>query len=265
MVNIPDSVAFVHRKLSDGEIYWVANICSRPRNMTLGFRDCKSPSGRTVLEPKIWRADRGTIEDVPYRVKDGRLFVDLELEKDDAVFVVLRGKAKKEYIHRETPVTEEVLSLSDWDVHFVPAIDPENAADYRFDSMKAWNESEDPFLRFFSGTATYKTSFRLDRNQIASRLVLDLGQVFNMAHVYVNGKDLGLLWKEPFRTDISEALVEGNNILEIKVTNSWGNRLIGDSALPAAERSAKTSWEFYSPDDPLPTSGLLGPVRILDE
>ncbi|MBO6248729.1 MAG: hypothetical protein J6N54_07980, partial [Bacteroidales bacterium] len=265
VVNIPDSVAFVHRKLSDGEIYWVANICSRPRNMTLGFRDCLSASGRKVLEPKVWRADRGTIEDVPYRVEDGRLFVDLDLERDDAVFVVLRGKAKKDYIRKETPVTEEVLSLSTWDVRFVPAIDPGNAADYRFGNLRPWNESEDPFLRFFSGTATYKAFFRLDPDQITSGLVLDLGQVFNMAHVYINGKDLGLLWKEPFRTDISEALVEGNNILEIKVTNSWGNRLIGDSDLPVEERSAKTSWEFYSPDDPLPVSGLLGPVRIMGE
>ncbi len=233
--------------------------------MTLGFRDCLSASGRKVLEPKVWRADRGTIEDVPYQVEDGRLFVDLDLERDDAVFVVLRGKAKKEYIHGETPVTEEVLSLSSWDVHFVPAIDPEKAADYRFDSLRPWNESEDSFLRFFSGTATYKVSFRLDPDQMASGLVLDLGKVFNMAHVYVNGKDLGLLWKEPFRTDISKALMEGDNTLEIKVTNSWGNRLIGDSALPVEERSAKTSWEFYSPDDPLQTSGLLGPVRILSE
>jgi len=64
---------------------------------------------------------------------------------------------------------------------------------------------------------------------------------------------------------VSEALVTGDNNLEIKVTNSWGNRLIGDSVLPADERSAKTSWEFYSPDDPLPVSGLLGPVRILSE
>ena len=93
--------------------------------------------------------------------------------------------------------------------------------------------------------------------------MLDLGQVFNMAHVYINGKDLGLLWKEPYRTDISEALVDGENTLEIKVTNSWGNRLIGDSALPKEERATMTSWDFYSPADPLPTSGLLGPVRIL--
>ena len=266
VANLPDSAAFVHRKLSDGEIYWIANICSRPRSITLGLRDCKSASGRKVLEPKVWRADRGTIEDASYRVEDGRLFVDLDLERDDAVFVVLQGKAKKGSVRLgKKLVAEEVLPLSFWDVHFVPAIDPEKAAGYRFDSLRAWNESEDPFLRFFSGTATYSTSFRLGPEQITTGVVLDLGRVFNMAHVYVNGKDLGLLWKEPYKTDISEALVEGDNSLEIKVINSWGNRLIGDSSLPEEERAAKTSWEFYSPDDPLPVSGLLGPVRLLSE
>ena len=264
VLNVPDSVAFVHRKLSAGEIYWIANICSRPRSITLGLRDCMSASGRKVLEPKVWRADRGTIEDASYRVEDGRLYVDLDLERDDAVFVVLQGKAKEGSVFPwKKPVAEEVLPLSAWDVHFVPAIEPEKAAGYRFDSLMAWNESEDPFLRFFSGTATYSTSFRLGPEQVTTGVVLDLGRVFNMAHVYVNGKDMGLLWKEPYKTDISEALVEGDNSLEIRVTNSWGNRLIGDSALPEEERAAKTSWEFYSPDDPLPVSGLLGPVRII--
>ena len=91
-------------------------------------------------------------------------------------------------------------------------------------------------------------------------LFIEFGMEFSRPPV---GEDLGLLWKEPYRIDISEALVEGNNTLEIKVTNSWANRLIGDSALPMEERAARTSWEFYSPNDPLPTSGLLGPVRIL--
>ena len=75
--------------------------------------------------------------------------------------------------------------------------------------------------------------------------------------------EIHVLWKEPFKIDISDALVDGNNSLEIKVTNSWGNRLIGDSALPKEERATMTSWEFYSPDDPLPTSGLIGPVSLL--
>ena len=193
------------------------------------------------------------------------MFVDLNLERDDAVFVVLQGKAKHDSFiaPQKTPVTSEPLPSSSWDVRFVPAIDPERAADYHIDSLFAWNESRDPFLRFFSGTATYKTSFNWSSDRDANEAVLDLGQVFNMAHVYVNGKDLGLLWKEPYKVDISEALLDGENTLEVKVTNFWGNRLIGDSALPLEERAARTSWEFYSPDDPLPTSGLLGPVMIL--
>ena len=209
--------------------------------------------------------DRRTVEDVSYRVEDGRLYVDLNLERDDAVFVVLQGKAKqKSFVaSAKTPVSEELLPSPDWAVHFVPAINPEEAADYHFDSLFAWNESQDPFIRFFSGTATYRTSFRWNTDRSGAEAVLDLGQVCNMAHVYVNGKDLGLLWKEPYKIDISGALVEGDNTLEIKVTNSWGNRLIGDSALPKEKRATKTSWEFYSPDDPLPVSGLLGPVRIL--
>ena len=263
VADLPDSTAFVHRKLSDGEIYWIGNICSRPRNMTLGLRDCMSASGHKVLEPKVWRADRGIIEDVSYRVKEGRLLVDLNLERDDAVFVVLQGRARKEVVLPEKKsVADEVMPLSNWDVRFIPAIEPGKGADYHLDSLCAWNESQDPFLRYFSGTATYKTSFNLSQDQIAEGVVLDLGKVFNMAHVYVNGHDLGLLWKEPFRTDISQTLVEGENTLEIKVTNSWGNRLIGDSALPKDERATRTSWEFYSPDDPLPASGLLGPVML---
>ena len=264
--NVPDSVAFVHRKLSGGEIYWITNICSRPRSMTLGLRDYMSDRPeRRVLEPKVWRADRGTVEDVSYRVEDGRMHVDLNLERDDAVFVVLQGKARhKSFVApAKTPVTEEVPLSSNWTVHFVPAIGPEKALDYNFDSLFAWNESRDPFIRFFSGTATYRTSFRWGPDCDAAEAVLDLGKVFNMAHVLVNGKDLGLLWKEPYKIDISETLVEGENSLEIKVINSWANRLIGDSALPMEERAARTSWEFYSPDDPLPASGLLGPVRIL--
>ena len=260
--NVPDSVAFVHRKLSGGEIYWIANICSRPRNMTLGLRDYRSDG---PMEPKVWRADRGTVEEVSYRVEEGRMFVDLQLERDDAVFVVLQGKAKHKSFVASTkaPVTEELLLSSNWTVHFVPAISPEKTADYNFDRLYAWNESQDPFIRFFSGTATYSTTFQWGPDRSTAEAVLDLGQVFNMAHVYVNGKDQGLLWKEPFKIDISEAIVEGDNTLEIKVTNSWGNQLIGDSALPMEERAARTSWEFYSPNDPLPTSGLLGPVRIL--
>jgi len=275
VAGLPDSTAFVHRRLSDGEIYWIANICSKPQAMTLGLRDYapgKVPGGkhdgRKAFEPKVWRADRATVEDVPYRIENGRVFVDLELERDDAVFVVLHGKAaakslsisKKEYI----PVQLGGEAFEHWTVHFAPKVDPVGEAfDMNFDGLEPWTASKEDRLRFFSGTATYRTAFDWPAGQDAGSVLLDLGRVCNMAHVHLNGRDLGLLWKEPFTLDVTDALVEGTNSLELMVTNSWGNRLIGDSRFHGDSRKTWTSWEFYTPDAPEPVSGLLGPVRLM--
>jgi len=87
--------------------------------------------------------------------------------------------------------------------------------------------------------------------------------VKNIAEVSLNGKPLGILWKEPFRVDVTDTLVEGKNELTIQITNLWANRLIGDQKLPEKERSTWTSGEFFKATDPLLPSGLLGPVQIL--
>ena len=89
-----------------------------------------------------------------------------------------------------------------------------------------------------------------------------MGEVWDMALVRVNGTDAGILWKSPFRTDVSSMLVAGENQIEIDVVNRWTNRLIGDSAKPAHERITYTAREFYKPSDPLFPSGLVGPVRL---
>ena len=97
---------------------------------------------------------------------------------------------------------------------------------------------------------------------IASRIFLDLGTVKNLAEVTLNGKALGILWKPPFRVDVTEALKPGANHLEIAVTNLWPNRLIGDQTLPENERITWASIALYKADSPLLPSGLLGPVTI---
>ena len=65
------------------------------------------------------------------------------------------------------------------------------------------------------------------------RVFLDLGRVMNLAAVTVNGQTLGVLWHPPYRLDITAALKPGANSLEIAVTNTWHNRLIGDEQQPA--------------------------------
>ena len=95
----------------------------------------------------------------------------------------------------------------------------------------------------------------------APRLVLDLGAVRELAEVRLNGKTLGTVWSAPWQVDITDALKPLHNELEIRVTNLWPNRLIGDAALPAEKRLTSTNIAFKK-DQPLSDSGLLGPLRI---
>ena len=83
-----------------------------------------------------------------------------------------------------------------------------------------------------------------------------------MARVKLNSHDLGILWKPPFRVNVTGALQPGHNTLDIRVADLWPNRMIGDAGLPAAERFTWSSYEPFTKDSPLPKSGLLGPVRL---
>ena len=95
------------------------------------------------------------------------------------------------------------------------------------------------------------------------KMTIDLGQVCDLAEVYVNGEFCGTAWKQPYRVDVTKALKAGDNKLEIKVANVWPNRLIGDEQ-PGAERVAWTDSRAYRAEDPLRPAGLLGPVRLLE-
>ena len=94
---------------------------------------------------------------------------------------------------------------------------------------------------------------------------LDLGEVKNLAEVVVNGQSLGVVWKKPFRVDVTKAFKPGANQVEVKVTNLWVNRLIGDAQPGATDKITYTSLPFYQADSPLLPSGLLGPVVVLKQ
>ena len=147
-----------------------------------------------------------------------------------------------------------------WDVEFLNR-DGSTLKKAGFGKLQGFEKSADPDIRYFSGTAVYRKTFEFHGNG-SGQYILDLGKVFNMAHVYLNGVDLGLAWKVPYRPDVSEALMDGDNRLEVRVINSWVNRLIGDEQ-PGAARSTYIAYRQYWPEDELLPSGLLGPVRIV--
>jgi hypothetical protein len=134
-----------------------------------------------------------------------------------------------------------------------------------FDKLDDWTKRPEDGIKFYSGTATYRKTFDLPKNlsgkQSASPLYLDLGTVKDLAEVRLNGKRLGVVWTAPWRIDISEAVKDRENELEIDVVNQWPNRLIGDSRLPAEKQLTKSNYKL-KPYDPLVPSGLLGPVTL---
>lgn len=154
---------------------------------------------------------------------------------------------------------------STWQVHF----DQKNGgtADEEFPELVSWTRKENPIVKYFSGTAIYKTTVTIDSTQLATsaRIFIDLGVVKNIADLSINGTPAGVLWKTPFRTaDIKPLLKEGDNLLEIKITNVWRNRMIGD-VQPGEKHPVTAIRRFYKSTDKLLPSGLLGPVRIITE
>jgi hypothetical protein len=254
----PDTdLAFVHRALSDGDIYWVVNRNSRQESVEASFR----VTGR---EPELWHAETGAVEPASYLVANGRTVVPLRLSPDDAVFVVFRKAAASPVRALPDPVEKELARITGpWEVAFQPGRGAPASA--RFETLSSWSESPDPGIKYFSGTATYTASFEAPASWLVSgaRLWLDLGDVKNLAEVKVNGRPLGTIWKTPFRVDVTEALKPGPNSLEIKVADLWVNRLIGDKQPGVTKTFTYTAVEFYKADSPLVPSGLLGPVRVV--
>jgi len=176
-----------------------------------------------------------------------------------------------------------------WEVSFAPgggALEKVVMAD-----LVSWSDHPDSGVRYFSGSATYKKVFDFTHVPLAPptltpRVWLDLGNVAVMAAVRLNGKDLGILWKPPYRADITAAVKPGHNELEVRVVNLPINRMIGDELLPddsernpdgtlkrwpqwlldgnpsPAGRFTFTSWRLWKKDSPLQQSGLLGPVSV---
>ena len=134
------------------------------------------------------------------------------------------------------------------------------------DKLISWTDTSEDGVKYFSGTATYSKDIQAPAAWLRSgtKLMLDLGEVEVIAQVTVNGKALEkILWKPPYRVDITRELKPGANRIEIKVTNLWPNRIIGDQQPNAKQRYAWLDYRPYRADTPLLESGLLGPVRIV--
>lgn len=253
----------LHRRLDSGEdIYFLTNRQPRAERVNVAFRT----TGRA---PELWDAATGATEPLSYRVEHGRTIVPLELGASDSAFVVFREQTDSPQ-RTVAPVNALQLAAIEgpWRLEFAEGLGAPD--EVTLPALASWSEHELPGVRYFSGTGSYHRQIDVpaDWHQRGRRIFLDLGSVREVAQVLINGKDVGTLWKAPYRVDVTDALRPGSNALEIRVTNLWPNRLIGDlqAGNPEQITWTKTSPLFarnqWKADSPLLPSGLLGPVRI---
>lgn len=254
----PDTeVLYVHRTLEDGDFYWVNNRNDRVEHIEATFR----VKGKV---PEIWHPETGLIEPASYTIANGVTTVPLRLEPNDAVFIVFLENTNK--ITRTIKEKQEEVIFTakgPWKVQFQEGRGA--PAEVIFESLSPWNESDNKGVKYFSGTGTYLKTVEASSDWFHenAQLWLDLGEVENLSEVIVNDKSLGIVWKKPFRINVTNSLKEGANNFEIKVTNLWVNRLIGDRQPDAKNEITFTTSKPYNAETPLMLSGLMGPVRLL--
>ena len=255
---LPAGWAFVHRETDKEDIWWIRN-----------FSGASASSSVVLLRgglgnPRILDPATGKMRTMYASTSaDGYRFFPLDMEENDALFVVIGKDAEEEIpvtFKRKTPV---LTVGGPWTLSFESGLGAPSTA--VFDHLMSYTESTDPSIRYYAGTVTYRNAFTLKKKQLkkVESFEIDLGSVKNLARVTVNGHDLGVAWKAPFRLTIpAEYLQAGVNTLEVKVVNLWPNRIIGDLQPDAIRKWTYTASSWYTADSPLLPSGLLGPVVI---
>jgi hypothetical protein len=251
----PDSqLVTAHRRAGDADIYFVANQRQHAEPVKASFRI----SGK---KPELWYADTGRIVPAAYTTESGCTVVSVDLEAQGSVFVVFREQTN--VAHADQPlVTERVAATvaTPWTVRFPDVDQP-----LTLGQLVSWHTLAPPAVRYFSGTADYRNTLVVQREWLKSgrRVLLDLGQVDVMAQVSVNGKPAGILWKAPYRADITALVKPGANTVQVKVTNLWVNRLVGDTEKDGGPPRTFTTFKPYRAGAELKSSGLIGPVRVV--
>ncbi len=251
------NLLFVHRKLSDGDAYFVDNRSDHAESLEASFR----VQGR---EAELWHADTGVIESASYKSVDGRTTVPLSLEPWGTVFVVFRKVAAVPSRALPERVETKIATVEgSWDVRFQR--DRGAPEKITLDKLISLSDHPDAGVKYFSGDSTYSKTVQASSDWFkpGAQIWLDLGSVKNLAEVTVNGRPLGLVWKSPFRVDATGALKPGANNIEIKVICLWANRIIGDRQTGAEKQYTFTSPKFYTAKASLIPSGLLGPVEVV--
>ncbi len=253
-------VAWTHRREEGKEVYFVVNQSDSERLLQSSFRvHGKIPSLYFPNQDRYLACSQ-------WKEKQGRIELPLKLQASESCFVLFEQKRSEgQTLEHNWPaytISQEITGP--WQVHFDSAYGGP-APPITFTSLFDWTTHPKDAIKYYSGTATYKQSFNWSASNRESRYVLSLGEVHNLANVKLNGKSCGVAWTAPYAVDITDQLIQGQNLLEIEVSNTWANRLMGDHKVEEKDRITWTTAAYRLEGRALLSAGLMGPVSIMQE
>jgi len=295
---------FIHYSKNEVDVYFLRNTGDTWINREVAFR-------QTGKVPEVWSPVEGTVAAVPvYDMGTDLVELPVSLPPRGSIFIIFRpGSSQvlfkkittREAVPPRLHYTEKGLFVMEngqltletenglvstmhqqhlqsldghWEVFFDTAWGgPEKVV---FPNLISWTDAGNEAIKYYSGNARYRKPFYYDKNDNSlqgRRVFLDLGDLSKVAEVTLNGEKIGIVWAQPYRLDITDYLIAGNNVLEVEVANVWANRIIGDALTEGKDytfTNMKTttiegfgrerfSWE----ETPLVKSGLLGPVNLI--
>jgi hypothetical protein len=253
IVDNDHSIAWTHRKVANDDVYFVSNQKNTQQTIDLSF-----PIIGKI--PEVWDPVDSSSKWKYEGTKKGRTNISLDLERNQSLFIVFR----KPFLNRQIIRTAHGvmgIRLGTWTVQFDKnyggKLTPIN-----FNELKSWTTYSDSSIKYYSGTATYSNTFNVDNKKNITGAYILLDSIYNIATVKINGIVCGTLWTPPYKLDILKALKIGENKIEIEVTNTWHNRLIGDNLLSPEKEVTWTTAPFRLKDKPLLPAGIIGDVKI---
>ncbi|MEX2565708.1 MAG: glycosyl hydrolase [Cyclobacteriaceae bacterium] len=266
-------IDYIHRQTEKEDIYFVSNSSERKENISVNFRVDEN------RKPEIWDAASGLIQRnvIFSRGKNG-LKLDMVMEPLASKFVVFKENTSGindtglytnlQFGLQEVPGEGEAVEAMDISTQWTIAFSPEwgGPESLEMDKLISWTESEEEGAQFYSGTATYSKDFTLDEEMLSAgkEAFITFEDIQEMARVFVNGNDCGIVWLPPYTTRITPYLKAGKNAITIEVVNTWNNRIVGDVRNADNVSYTRTNAKIkFNKDSPLLPSGLMGKSQII--
>lgn len=250
---------WTHRKDAGSDIYFVANQDSVSKVVTLSLRvEGRIPEFYNAVTGESYAANN-------YRMANGKTQLSYVFEPNASVFIQFNKPADQSLVDKGSnrEETEELQTLTaPWMVTFDKELGgPKKPV--RFSTLSSWSTHPDTLISNYSGTASYASSFKIKSLKDGKKIYLDLGEIANIAEVIVNGKNCGVVWTAPYRADVTTAIRKGVNTVEVRITNTWANRLMADQRVPEEKRITYTTAPFRLQGKQPLKGGLIGPVKLI--